>query len=93
METLGKEAVSEWINKLFTKTQDLGAELEKIFGNHNMAEAAKNLRAGGDIGLLDLQATAGRQQKQIEALTAGLQKVSAQLEVNRPAPQTVLNNQ
>ena len=34
-----------------------------------------------------------RQQKQIEALTAGLQKVSAQLEVRKSAPQTVLNNQ
>ena len=32
-----------------------------------------------------------RQQKAIEALTAGLQKVSAQLEVSKPAPQTVLN--
>jgi hypothetical protein len=34
-----------------------------------------------------------RQQKQIEALTAGLQKVSAQLEMSKPAPQTVLNDQ
>jgi hypothetical protein len=33
------------------------------------------------------------QQKQIDALTAGLQKVRAQLEVSKPAPQTVLNNQ
>ena len=33
------------------------------------------------------------QQKQIEALTAGLQKVSAQLEVSKSAPQTVPNNQ
>ena len=33
------------------------------------------------------------QQKQIEALTAGLQKVSAQLEANKPALRTVLNNQ
>jgi hypothetical protein len=33
------------------------------------------------------------QQKQIEALTAGLQKVSAQLELSKPAPQTVLNEQ
>jgi uncharacterized coiled-coil protein SlyX len=41
----------------------------------------------------DFQATAAHQQKQIEALTTGLQKVSAQLEVSRPAPQTVLNNQ
>ena len=40
-----------------------------------------------------MQATITRQQKQIEALTAGLQKVSAQLEANKPAPQTVKNNQ
>ena len=33
------------------------------------------------------------QQKQIEALTAGLQKVSAQLELNNPVPRTVLNDQ
>ena len=31
--------------------------------------------------------------KQVAELTAGLQKVSAQLELNKPAPQTVLNNQ
>ena len=33
------------------------------------------------------------QQKQIDALTAGLQKVSAQLELRKSAPQTVLNDQ
>jgi uncharacterized coiled-coil protein SlyX len=38
-----------------------------------------------------LQATVAQQQKQIEALTAGLQKVSAQLEVSKPAPQVVTN--
>jgi len=32
-------------------------------------------------------------EKEVAALTAGLQKVSAQLEVSKPAPQTVLNNQ
>jgi hypothetical protein len=37
------------------------------------------------------EAVIAKQQKQIEALTAGLQKVSAQLEVNKPA-QTVVNN-
>jgi hypothetical protein len=31
------------------------------------------------------------QQKQIEALTAGLQKVNAQLELNKSAPQMVHN--
>ena len=34
-----------------------------------------------------------RLEKQIEVLTAGLQKVSAQLEVIKAAPQTVVNNQ
>jgi len=33
------------------------------------------------------------QQMQIEALTAGLQKVNAQIELSKPAPQTVSNNQ
>jgi hypothetical protein len=37
--------------------------------------------------------TIAHQQKQIDALTAGLQKVSAQLELSKPAPQTVLNSQ
>ena len=32
-------------------------------------------------------------EKQVEKLTVGLQKVSAQLEASKPAPQTVLNNQ
>src|SRR5262249_54725561 len=34
----------------------------------------------------ELEANAARQQKQIEALTAGLQKVSAQLELSKAAP-------
>jgi TolA-binding protein len=49
-----------------------------------------------------LEATVGQQQqsfeskfaeleKKIEALTSGLQKVSAQLEMSKPAPKTVLN--
>jgi len=39
----------------------------------------------------DLQATAAHQEKQIEALTAGLQKVSAQFEASKPAPQVAEN--
>ena len=37
-------------------------------------------------------ATIAQQQKQIEALTAGLQKVNAQLELNQRAQETVSNN-
>ena len=38
------------------------------------------------------EATVAQQQKQIEALTAGLQKVSARLEVSKAEPQTAVNN-
>jgi hypothetical protein len=41
----------------------------------------------------DFQATAVRQQREIEALTAGLQKVRDRLELSKPEAQTVLNNQ
>ena len=41
----------------------------------------------------DFEAALAQQQKQIESLTAVVQKVSAQLELNKSAPQTVLNNQ
>ena len=38
-------------------------------------------------------ATITRLEKQVEALSAGLRKVSAQLELSKSAPRTVLNNQ
>jgi len=40
----------------------------------------------------ELEANAARQQKQIEALTAGLQKVSDQLELSKRAQQTMVTN-
>jgi hypothetical protein len=40
----------------------------------------------------ELEANAAHQQKQLEALTAGLQKVSAQLEATKPAMHVVLEN-
>jgi hypothetical protein len=39
------------------------------------------------------EAKLAKQEEQIETLTAGLQKVSEQLELSRPTAQTVLNNQ
>ena len=64
--------------------------LNEFLKEHRKVQELKN----------DFQATVARQQKEIQALTAALkeqaaqiQKVSAQLEVNKPAPQTVLNNQ
>jgi hypothetical protein len=37
--------------------------------------------------------TIARLEQQVEALTAGLQKINTQLELNKPAPQTALNDQ
>jgi trimeric autotransporter adhesin len=39
----------------------------------------------------ELEANAAPQQRQIEALTSGLQRVSAQLEASKPAPRVVNN--
>jgi hypothetical protein len=39
----------------------------------------------------DFESKFAEQQKQIEALSAGLQKVSARLEASKPAPQVVDN--
>jgi hypothetical protein len=41
----------------------------------------------------DFESKLAKQQNQIEALTAGLQKVSAQVEMSRVARQMVVNNQ
>ena len=39
----------------------------------------------------DFESKLAEQQKQIEALTAGVQKVTAQLEARKPVPQVVNN--
>ena len=44
-------------------------------------------------GAAKKEAIAARQQEQIEALSAGLQKVSAQVQISKPTPQVVNNNQ
>jgi hypothetical protein len=41
----------------------------------------------------DFESQLVERQKQIEALTAGLQKVSDQLELSKPAPQIVVDKQ
>ena len=41
----------------------------------------------------DFEATNAQQQKQIEALTAGLQRVSAQIEMTKVVPSVARNNQ
>ena len=43
--------------------------------------------------IAELNSTVAQQQKGMEALTAQVQKVSAQIEVNKPAPQLTANNE
>ena len=43
--------------------------------------------------IAELKSTVAQQQKGMEALTAQVQKVSAQIEVNKPAPQLTANNE
>ncbi len=59
--------------------------------NEFLKEHRKNEEQEATIAQLrkDLQVNATRQQKQIEALSAGLQRVSAQIEMSSPRPQVV----
>jgi len=54
-----------------------------------IAQQRKDFQAN----ITKLEATVAQQQKGMEALTAGLQKMSDLLEISRPAPQLVGNNQ
>jgi trimeric autotransporter adhesin len=58
--------------------------LNEFLKEHRMVQELKSVVA-------KQEAAAGQQQKQIEALTTGLQKVSAQLEASKPASQVVNN--
>jgi len=63
--------------------------------NEFLKEHRKNEKQEATIAELkkDLQANAAQHQKQIEALTVGLQRVKAQLELSKPVTQTALNDQ
>jgi len=58
--------------------------------NEFLKEHRKNGEQAATIARLIANDT--RQQEQIEALTVALEKVSARLELSKPAPQTALNN-
>jgi len=71
--------------------------LNEFLKEHKKVEAQQatiaELRSTVTRQQTSFQSRLAEQQKQIEALASGLQKVSAQLEVSKPAPQLVLNNQ
>jgi uncharacterized coiled-coil protein SlyX len=67
--------------------------LNEFLKEHHTVQELKSTAAKQEATIAELKSNVAQQQKGIEALTAGLQKVSAQLELNKSAPQTVLNNQ
>jgi hypothetical protein len=78
--TVRYEAVNAMLLNEFLKEHQKVQEQEATIAQLKSADAKQ-------------EATAAQQQRQIEALAAGLQKVSAQIETSKPAPQTVANNQ
>ena len=67
--------------------------LNEFLKEHRKVQELESTLVRQEASAANQQAAIAAQQKQIEVLTAGLQKVSAQLELNKPAPQTVLNDQ
>ena len=70
--------------------------LNEFLKEHRAVQALKSTAAKEEATITqlrqDFQSKLAEQQKQIKALTSALEKVSAQLEVNKPAPQMVGNN-
>ena len=69
--------------------------LNEFLKEHRTVQELKSTVAKQETSIMEqkkeFQAIASQQQKQIEALTTGLQKVSAQLEASKPALQMVNN--
>ena len=89
--TVRYEAVNAMLLNEFLK------EHRKVEEQEAMISQVKSTLAKQDTTIAqqqkDFQSTIAQQQKEIKALTAGLQKVSDELVLSKPAPQMVLNNQ
>ena len=107
-ETGTLTALRKTITNTLTETTDLvrgHSVVSEKFSNFLRTSAGNSVRYEAVNAMLlneflkahrrieEQEATIMRLEKQIDAVTAGLKKVSAQLEVSKPAQQTVLNNQ
>ena len=89
--TVRYEAVNAMLLNEFLKEHRKVEEQQRI--NQQQEAINSQLKSALAQQQKDFQAAAAHQQAQIEALTVGLQKVSAQVEMSRPASQMVLNDQ
>jgi uncharacterized coiled-coil protein SlyX len=67
--------------------------LNEFLKEHRKVEEQARKLSEQERKVQEQETAIAKQEKQIEALTAGLQKVSAQVGMSRPAPQMVLSNQ
>jgi hypothetical protein len=67
--------------------------LNEFLKEHRKVEEQDRKAREQEATIAQLKQGFAKQQEQIEALTAGLRKVSARVEMSRPAAQMVLNNQ
>jgi len=65
--------------------------LNEFLKEHQTVQELRSTAVKQEATIAELKSTVAQQQKGIEALTAGLQNVSAQLEASKPAPQVVNN--
>jgi hypothetical protein len=74
--------LAELLKSLVRGTQQaIIAQQQRTFKQATIAEQKR-----------DFESKIAHQQRQIEALTTGLQKVRAQVELHNPAPRTVVEN-
>jgi uncharacterized coiled-coil protein SlyX len=92
--TVRYEAVNAMLlNEFLKQHRKVEEHHYKVEQHHRKAQEQDATVAQLESTVAKQGATIAEQQKQIEVLTSGLQKVSAQVEVSKPAPQTVANNQ
>jgi MerR family redox-sensitive transcriptional activator SoxR len=89
----GTPPPKRWHQLSQRKIAELRDRMKRLKLMETLLKRVENCRCDAldECGQKLLQQGRAEQQKQIEALTAGLQKVSAQLEASKPAPQVVNN--
>ena len=86
--------VAEDVEKLtYQVVHDQGGKALDLLRHHQANAMLLNEFLKAHQRMEEQDVTIARQQKQIDALAAGLNKVSTQIELTKSAPQTVLNNQ
>src|SRR5438034_4967504 len=92
-ETLRLDSINAMLLNEFLKEHRKDEEQQaSVAGLKSAAAKQEAINAELKSTIVQQQKSFAEQEKQIEALASGLQKVSALVENSKPAPQVVLNN-